>query len=986
VTRRPIDHFISWVAALACLSFVVVLSDVMLRPIELSAPPPPVLEAKRDALLAVEVVTTGGKPLPGAKVRVFWERDGRYYLAGSSVTDAQGRVHFSDLPRGKVWILADAEGYARGSTQLVVGPKERQTRLELSAEHHLQVKVQDDAGTPIIQATVLVRTADPLPFGALTDTSGVAKLGRLPAPPWTVQVSARGYESVTREDVKEDITVTLRRLGSLEVYVSDPEGRPAEGATVWIAGSSLWPARKAETNAAGVTRIVGLLAGVYELKAVRGSLVSDTMFGLELARGQDKRVELRLQPGRMVTVIVTDGDEENAVVVPSADVLLAESGISSFPLRGRTGQDGTVTLGPIAPGPATLAAAARDFVPRVAVPVPEPLEGPVRIALLRGATVRGEIVDSRGFPIDGASIEIIGSDVFGLPVMQTPFHLDFGRAHFDWALSGPMPLIPAGELGVMPGPIPPIPGAAGSSLDTTSLSAGVQLGSLLESQSEAERTAPWVSEVDGTFVAQPVSPGRVHALARHPDYVEGLSDLMTLAPGGEAKVRIVLYEGGMLEGRILDDRNFPVAGARVDVAAVQGTWERMTLTSTDGSYAFAAVPSQAVVSVARPEELGRIVVRRAVSVEPGRRTELDINLPAPREAVTVRVVDDQNTAVAGAQVTLLSVDPDVPLRQTLFTSESGEVTFEDAAGVALRVQAEAPGWIRVSKTFSEAPARIELELLRGVLIEGRVTAVRGRMRVSGATVTVASEAGRQVAITNDEGVYRVSDVAPGNVQIVVSHPEYAEGQVAAKVEPTTRGDRPFEVPAIDLSEAGDIEGQVVDAKGEPVLGARVAVGLVPAYMPVGALPPGMATTDRAGRFKLGGVPPGSVELEAYAAGVGRGRVRNVTVHSDRTTRDVRIQLTPTEGGEGPPLGASVAVTLAAQGDDIVVVHVAAASEAERAGLRAGDVLLAIDDVEPTSLKAARARLGGPQRSDVVLEIARGGQELKLRIARELVRQ
>ena len=84
--------------------------------------------------------------------------------------------------------------------------------------------------------------------------------------------------------------------------------------------------------------------------------------------------------------------------------------------------------------------------------MPDVTKEPVRIALLRGATLRGDVVDARGFPIDGASIEVIGTDTFGLPIAETPLLSAFRNTHFDWSLAGPLALIPAGELGVMPGP------------------------------------------------------------------------------------------------------------------------------------------------------------------------------------------------------------------------------------------------------------------------------------------------------------------------------------------------------------------------------------------------------------------------------------------------------------------------------------------------------------------------------------------------------
>ena len=90
-----------------------------------------------------------------------------------------------------------------------------------------------------------------------------------------MKASAAGYESVERTGVTRELTLALRRLGSIRVRVEHGDGKPAPGATVAIAGSSLWPARRAAADKDGVARIAGLLAGSYDLQATLGSEVSE---------------------------------------------------------------------------------------------------------------------------------------------------------------------------------------------------------------------------------------------------------------------------------------------------------------------------------------------------------------------------------------------------------------------------------------------------------------------------------------------------------------------------------------------------------------------------------------------------------------------------------------------------------------------------------------------------------------------------------------
>lgn len=946
------------------------------------APPPPVEQGERDGVMTVRVArgSPDGRAIGGAEVRVFWEREGRFYSAGRGRTGDDGAVRLTGLPRGSIWVIVDAPGLARSSTRLVLD-EDREVVIGLHPAASLNVTVTDEQGALLTGATVLVTSGDPLPFGALTGEQGVARFTRLGASPWTVKASAPGYESMTQSAVTGDVTVALRRLSSLLVRVEMPSGSPASGAEVLIAGSGLWPARRAQTGADGTTKISALVAGSYDLRAALGNLVSDTLVGFQLDRGADETVTLRLGTGRMVTALVTDDADEHAAPIADADVVLAEGGLSSFPLRGRTGADGKVVLGPISAGAATLSASADNFVTRPAVAVPDVLDGPVILKLLRGGTLEGEVVDSKGNAVDGASIEVIGTDMTGLPIADTPQLMAFRRSHFEWALAGPPPLVPAGELGVMPGPIPPIP-REGSSID--SFGAGIPID-----ETPAEPIAPWVTRLDGTFAAKPVTPGRVRALVRHPAFVEGISDVVSLAPGGTAKVKVVLLAGGSLEGRVIDASGSAVSGARVDLTASHGTLERTAITASDGSFAFAAVPEEVVLSVARPDNLSKLVLKKTVDVPEGGKTRVEIVLPGARQSVEISVVDDAGHPVDAAQVTLLSLDPATPLRQTAFTSDRGIAAIEDARGLDLRLVVEAPGWALSARSVDNAPERIEIKLSRGVMVEGRVTAVRGRQPLEGAAVTLVAEGRRAFALTDRDGHYRLRDVAPGPVHVTVSHPDYASVELEATVAATGRADRPFELPVVDLPESGGVEGEVLDREGRPVGGARVAIGLVPAYLPAGALPAGMTLTDSKGRFKLEGLAPGRVDVEAYAPDRGRG-VRSVQIASGRPTTGVQIRLTAPAGDDDPTVTGSVAVTLGENGSgedlEVTIVHVADGSEAERAGLQPGDVVDAVDGVGVASMYDARVRLSGKPGSDVVVELWRNGKTLKLRVSREQVRR
>jgi hypothetical protein len=397
------------------------------------------------------------------------------------------------------------------------------------------------------------------------------------------------------------------------------------------------------------------------------------------------------------------------------------------------------------------------------------------------------------------------------------------------------------------------------------------------------------------------------------------------------------------------------------------------------------------VNVRRPDNPSRVAKRVPVRVEEGKKETLEITLPPLREAISITVVDEENDPVELAEINVLSLDPSEPLRTTGFSDRDGKLEVPDAAGLQLRVSAQAPGFARQTLVVaaSDAKGTLAVKLPRGALVKGRVTALRGRRGVEGALVTLSSQGLRKTATTNADGDYQLEDVALGPVKLHVSHPDFADASAEAKIESPGRRDRAFELPSIDLEEPGAVEGEVLDERGDPVAGARVATGRAPTYLPAGTLPRGVAVTDARGAFSLQGLPSGVVTIDAFSPDRGRGSVK-VEVRSGRTESGLRINLRQSGSEQDPFAPAGVAITLGERGAgaalEIVVVAVAENSEAERAGIQAGDVITSVDDAKVASMQDARLRLSGPARSDVVVTVSRAGAAQRLSVLREAVRK
>lgn len=963
---------------LAAVLYVAGIPGAVLRaiPVELTAPEVPRTIQGRDGIL--DVVVRGkaeGGPLTGAHVHAFAILDGRAHAAGEADTDADGRATLKDLPLAEHWVVAEAAGHARASQMVAVVAGPRRVDLELASEHRLEVQVSTEHGDPIPNAEIETRGSDPFPVGARTDTEGVAHVDRLGEGPYTVVARAPGFEETTRRRVQEGerLVIVLGKQGALLVEVVDETGE-RKAAKVYVDSSVLGSARVAEAKE-GRVRIAGLDRGSYALRAVAGTKVSPIELGIVLDKGEEKQVTLTLQPGLMIAVHVTDAATEDDV--QNARITLAEAGLSPFPVEGVSDKKGRASLGPVLRGSATLSARADGYVPRSAIGLDEEALGKeIPVALLRGGALVGKVTEGNGRAIDGATIRVVGTDLEGMPIDEDPTRTSFREAHFAANLAGPSALVPAGELGVMPGPVPPIPHGPHVSL---------AFGSPVPS-TNAARAEPWVTSHAGEFRATPIPPGRVRALVHHPQFVDAMSEIVLVESDRDTKVVVVLQKGGLLEGKVVDSKGRGIDGAHVTALAAQGSLERLTRTGSDGSFAFAALPEAIVLLVSRDEDPTAVVARLEVTVPEGGKKDVRIVIPEPRPALPVRVTDLRGTGLEAAQVTAVSLDASDALRTTSFTDARGDAKIAGGRGISLRVEVRAPG--RAGRVLVTTPETEELKvpLAPAEGLTGEVTTKR-REPVAGAEVTVQTESGTRHARTNRDGVYSIAEVAPGAARVRVRALGRAPDEKSITIEERS-GRKPTEVPRFELAEEGVVEGVVVDERGKPIPGARVARDAVPTYLPVGAAPLGMAVTDGKGRFKLTELADGVITLEAYAADLGRARKGEVRVSAGRTTSDVKIVVARGEASSKEPIATGgVAVTLADNdADEVFALAVSEGSEAERGGLAVGDVFLEVGGRSVSTIADTRARLSGPVSDDVLVKVRRGERTLVLRISREAVRR
>jgi Carboxypeptidase regulatory-like domain len=870
-----------------------------------------------------------------------------------------GETKSARIFEGTYWLIIRANGYAREAIEVEFSADKR-VEVELKAAHRLLVRVfaeKEEELIPLPEATVLVGESSELVHGAATNEQGEIAFTSLSKPPYRVRIFAPGYESYDAV-TEADLVVRLRPVSTLNVTVLDG-GIPVPDAEVVIAGVNLWPTRKVITGPRGRIEISGLKPGSYFLYATHGERISPIKRDVQV-RPESGAVPVDLILGQGVFAEALVVSDEKSLPIANAQVTWSSAGLGQFSHHEVTAESGMARIGPLVERGGFLTVRAVGYVAEM-VPVEAAVAGGPSwqtVRLKKAASISGRVVDDQGFPVAGATLEAVGNSTEGLPISVTYRSEAIADAHFDWASdwdrSPANVLIPVGELGVMLGPVPPIP------LGAVQERSGQQL----------------TSDETGHFHIEGVPAGEVIVLARHPDHLDGKSEVLRIAVGDHKTTEIVLGRGKRLRGRVVDHRGFPVELARIQVMG-RG-FERRVSAESDGTFELLAAPEEVTLRVSSLMDPLRILFAEQVDGK-RRHEEILMELPEPRESSSFQVVDGKGEPVDLAQVHLVSLIGEVPLKQTKFTQAGGEVSFDEVRGLRARVQVKAPGYVERSVELTLSVSQ-KIKLEPAMRATGRITQARGRMAAPGAEVTIRSGAFVRTTRADDLGEYRFAGLPPGQVELSATHPELGMGRRKVMLK-SASDDRPQELPDLDLAPAWEISGRVQTPDGEPVSGALIAADRLSPYLPVSGSQAVLGRSNEDGEFTI------SVERTAglYLYGVIPGRAFGWSDEVPMTTSDRQSGVTILIDHKDvvlPNQLGTVLIGIEERAGRLIVFSVAEGTQAAGSGLRPEETILEIDGLKPRDVDEARELLSGLPGSDVRIVVSSSGSPVERLVPRE----
>lgn len=266
-----------------------------------------------------------------------------------------------------------------------------------------------------------------------------------------------------------------------------------------------------------------------------------------------------------------------------------------------------------------------------------------------------------------------------------------------------------------------------------------------------------------------------------------------------------------------------------------------------------------------------------ITLSEGGPSEFEVAIPAGVD-VMGRVLEPTGGSVPGAEILLATTATESASLAVMVCADDGSFFLRSVAPgrfISARASGYAPSPTQHVSGSIGTTQRIRLTL------EGKSGSVQGTVKdafgaiVPGANVTLGGAPGPGIDIgpapfaheqqkrAGDDGRFQFQDVAIGVFSVKVGAPGLSPWYGKVKVE--ARG--PSELD-IRLSRGAVIRGFVSRVEGNHerrVAGAHVAAAVDP---PDGNV---VSKSDQDGSFRLEGVPPGDVRLEATALGLGEAR-------------------------------------------------------------------------------------------------------------------
>jgi hypothetical protein len=715
--------------------------------------------------------------------------------------------------------------------------------------------------------------------------------------------------------------LAVESRAALRGTVALPGGQPAGGARVRIIGSALLGFLEVGADEDGRFELPALPPGFYEIQAFRGNLVSHAARGVQVKQDEAVEVDVQLVPGvaidgRVVSARTGEG-------IRGAEVRVSGELLDIAPRIVETGADGSFVVPGLTPGPKVLRVHKDGFVQDGPLQM-LPEEGEVLVRLGTEARLRLDVVDPRGRPVTDAEAQLLVEGTLD-PEGAAP--------------------VPRDRLLVVPGPVPPIP-VAGSAPDARQ--------SILASSS---------SDADGRIAMNGLRAAQVRVRLSAEGRPTIIGDPIELRPGRTSEAKMTIPNGGTLSVRVFDANGVRAENTELAVRLEGDPIGAYGRTDENGEAEFSGLLGALVIRATRGTSPPLV---HRVAVGEGEHRTVTLTLGDADDELAGRVFDARGFGIAGATLELSTVSKRSPFSSVVRTERDGTFRFGELPPPPYRVVVRHPAYAESDPIRVESRGEpLAVTLDPGGTLVGEIRDRRSLEPVAAELKLTRGERAISGRAFSD-GRVELEHIPLGRWSVRVDDDGYVPYET--RIDLVASGPRP---PRVDLGRVGlmrgaSVSGQIVDAVGEPLYGARVFVG-------TGTHPE--VRSDEGGRFTVSRLPPGRHQVRA-------------TLHSgEQVEASAPIALREGDAREGvrmvarsrgedvdvpssPDERVGVPITVVDRDGAVSIDWVAPGSTAQRSGLRAGDRVVAIDGHEVMIAAQARPLLRGERRT---LRVVRDGR-------------
>jgi uncharacterized GH25 family protein len=719
-----------------------------------------------------------------------------------------------------------------------------------------------DAGTT--DGGVAVAVANPTPGDGRFVIAGIDP-GR-----YRLRVTGKGLLAAEVRMVpvpSDDLRIVVARQVNIAGTVTDG-GKPVAAATVGIRSDAIGGTLDAKTDANGAFDVQNLPEGRYQVYAYRGALAARTVRVARLGAGPFAPVELRLEAAQNVTGRVIDREEGTGLV---AAIELRPVGDDQAPRYARSADDGSFIIEGVPNGRWIADAFSPGYLSAGGVEL-EAGNGIAELALARSGTIEGRVLDADGHPVDGATVRALTSgqspvEISAL-VEQDQLRRFSGRtsapASDASTFTNDPQFIPRGELGVLVGPIPPIPppgvvaARPASIIDPTAATASLA-GDPPPLAVDPDKASIWTTGRDGRYRIRGLSKARLSVLGIASGFAEARSREVSINPGQVLTgVDIVLSAGSYVFGKVTNKRGEPLAGAQVSAKPEVGA-QLDAFTDGDGMYRLGPVTGKIdlAASAYGHVEAHRTVELTAPKTRTANERREDIVLEVA-DAILAGTLDDAAGApVGGANIEVIT---GAGQGRRAVVAADGTFSIDMLPRGPLRVRIDHPSYPteELEAVASSTGERVRLRVALGGQIEGALLDAGGSP-LGGMTIDARGPGGRTADTTSDDkGLWRLGPLRPGTWKVEVKLPGWLPQTREVDV-PASRvpGETSVRDVRIELSRGALVGGTVRDHRGQRMGGAKITVRRAD-----GTGEPVEGDADAQGEFLIHDCPTGELIVTA----------------------------------------------------------------------------------------------------------------------------